>query len=240
MIGKNGSVHYTQGSSACFLNNESLVQEAANEIRDHDIVVVVVGDTGDKDPQCQTCGEGKDRTSLTLSGDQSKLVIAILDAAEKRQNVSVVIVLIHGRPITFENVQSLDSSTVLNHSALTSIISAGRPGPFGSRAIVDLLVGKSYQFTGKLTRTWPANAGQVVSASAPWFQFPLRGGGISDLYAFNEAQAPLFPFAHGIIPGTNFTFSDLEIDFFSKEKEYKCYKNSGQRKSYKVFRIKWN
>ena len=90
------------------------------------------------------------------------------------------------------------------------MISLGRPGPFAGPALIDMMLGH-HQFYGKLSRTWPANTGQVNAASAPWFQLPLRGGGISDRYAFDEPQAPLFRFLHGIIPATNFTFSDLTV-----------------------------
>ena len=211
MSGKQGRVVYKTGASACFSSNKSLALDAANEIRDNDLVLVVVGDTGDKDPTCETCGEGKDRTSLSLSGTQLDLTRTMLDAAIKRNNVSVVLVLIHGRPISFhDGVHSFDSSYVLKHTGLTSVISLGRPGPFAGPALIDLMLGH-HQFYGKLSRTWPANTGQVNSASAPWFQLPLRGGGISDRYAFDEPQAPLFRFLHGIIPATNFTFSDLTV-----------------------------
>ena len=73
MRGKQGHVLYKTGASACFSSNKSLALDAANEIRDNDLVLVVVGDTGDKDPACETCGEGKDRTSLSLSGTQLDL-----------------------------------------------------------------------------------------------------------------------------------------------------------------------
>jgi hypothetical protein len=50
---------------------------------------------------------------------------------------------------------------------------------------------------------------KVRSASAPWFQLPLREGGAGDSYAFLEPQAALFAFSSGIIPGTRFAFSRL-------------------------------
>ena len=222
-------VMFRRGASTCFAGDydTNLLKEAIAtlESRRPELVLLGLGDNSDADDKrCQQCGEGKDRTSLDLSGGQLQLLIAVLNKVDDIKKLTgklihVVVVLLHGRPVTFNgavsNIDSAakcsgcsDSNALLQHPSLTALIAGWRPGPFGGVALWNLIRG-SEQFAGKLARPWPRNAGQVQSASAPWFQKPLREGGIGDSYAFLEPQAPLFSFATGIIPGTHFVFTDM-------------------------------
>ena len=229
-------VAYHPGASVCsdfHQMNSTLLEDAlaAVENKDvhHDLIILGLGDNSDTDSrECQQCGEGRDRTSLDLSGGQFPLLSAVLDSVMliKRftgRVIPVVVVLLHGRPVTFNGaVNSISSridghdrdnsasNAILRHPALTALIAAWRPGPFGGTALWNLIRGLE-QFSGKLTQPWPRNAGQVQSASCPWFQLPLREGGVGDMYAFQEPQAPLFPFSAGIIPQTSFQFSRLRV-----------------------------
>ena len=107
---------YKTGALLLFLE-QLLALDAANEIRDNDLVLVVVGDTGDKDPTCETVAKVK--TELTVTFCTQLDLTADVGRSHKRNNVSVVLVLIHGRPISFhDGVHSFDSSYILNHTGL--------------------------------------------------------------------------------------------------------------------------
>ena len=180
-----------------------------------DVAFVVVGDSGGVD--CDTCGEGRDRTSLELPGSQLPLLRAVLNGVTHAKT-KVVIVLVHGRPVTFgaakecARLDECHNDDVLGHPALSSVVAAWRPGQEGGGALVDLVTGAA-PFVGKLTQAWPRSVGQIGAAGVgPWFGLPLRQGTTLTGDAYAEGlKTPLFPFAHGLQPGTDFVFSDLKL-----------------------------
>ena len=64
-----------------------------------DVVIAVVGDTGGVGWDVPTCGEDDDRTQLDLPGMQPELLAAV--AAKLALGTPLVVVLIHGRPVSF-------------------------------------------------------------------------------------------------------------------------------------------
>jgi beta-glucosidase len=82
-------VAYHPGASVCSAGREEdfvLLEAAveALEARQPDLVVLGLGDNSDADArECQQCGEGRDRTSLDLSGGQLSLLGAVLDAVSR-------------------------------------------------------------------------------------------------------------------------------------------------------------
>jgi hypothetical protein len=61
-----------------------------------DVVIAVVGDSGNMGWTQNTCGEDDDRTNLDLPGVQSELIAAVAAAVP---NTPIVAVLVHGRPV---------------------------------------------------------------------------------------------------------------------------------------------
>ena len=180
-----------------------------------ELALVVIGDSGGL--VCQTCGEGRDRTSLELPGSQLALLTAVLGGVDPAKT-RVAVILIHGRPITFGADPACGRlqpchNALLRHPALGAVIAAFRPGQFGAKGLLDLVVGRE-PFVGKLTQAWPRSAGEVGAAGVgPWFGLPLRQGIPLDSDAYADGlKTPLFPFAHGLTPGGAFAFSALTVN----------------------------
>eukprot|EP01043_Picozoa_sp_COSAG02_P043353 COSAG02_NODE_3768_length_6264_cov_5.702676_5_plen_852_part_00 len=211
-----GSVRFAAGANPCNATvNADEIQSAVALARSSELTLVVVGDSGGT--ECVTCGEGRDRTDLDLPGSQLALLRGVLDGVDSSRT-KVVVVLIHGRPVTFgkdERCGRLQSchNQLLDHPSLSAMIAAWHPGQFGAGALVDLLSGR-FPFVGKLAQAWPRSVGHIAEGSgvAPWFGLPLRQGTNLERDAYASGlKTPLFPFAWGIQPGAAFSFSNLEL-----------------------------
>eukprot|EP01047_Picozoa_sp_COSAG01_P039906 COSAG01_NODE_3323_length_6256_cov_2.121813_3_plen_371_part_00 len=210
------AIPFVSGANPCNATvDQAAVRSAVSVAAAAELVLVAIGDSGGL--ECVTCGEGRDRTDLDLPGSQLALLRAVLDGVEPAKT-RVVVVLIHGRPITFggdERCGRLESchNELLEHPALSAMVAGWHPGQFGGPALVDLLSGRA-PFVGKLTQAWPRSVGHIARGSgvAPWFGIPLRQGTKlkGDAYA-SGLKTPLFPFAHGLQPGAAFSFSHFEL-----------------------------
>jgi beta-glucosidase len=169
-----------------------------------DLVVFVGGDSGGLGWNNNTCGEDDDRAELELPGVQAQLLDALLATGKP-----VVLVLIHGRPVTF-NTHSL-------LPRLSALLAAWRPGCEGGGAIWDLLTG-AVNPSGRLAQAWVRRVGQVKSQGSPWYS-ALQGdfdqvaynGDIKAGMSVEEASwAPLFPFGFGL-SYTSFTVTPLSV-----------------------------
>lgn len=154
-------VTYAQG---CDLVGGDLsgVAEAAALAAAADIAVLVLGGSsarsGDTtfdsngaavvtsaDPVGMTCGEGVDLADLRLPEGQ----LALLDAVAAT-GVPVVVVLVQGRP---HAVPALPGTA-------TAVLSAWYPGPWGGRAVADVLFGAA-EPEGRLPVSVPRSAAQL-------------------------------------------------------------------------------
>ena len=211
-------VTFVAGASICNSTQdagaEADLARAVTAATASELALVVLGDSGGT--ECTTCGEGRDRTSLEMPGTQLILLRRILDKVNPRQT-RVVVVLIHGRPITFGG-SSLCArlypchNQLLDHPALSAVLTAWRPGEMGAAAVLDLITGRQ-PFVGKLTQAWPRSVGQIGAAGVgPWFGLPLRQGTDlnSDAYA-SGLKTPLFPFGYGLQPGASFEFLNMRV-----------------------------
>nr|WP_084407050.1 glycoside hydrolase family 3 N-terminal domain-containing protein [Pedobacter panaciterrae] len=132
-------------------------------------------------------GEGFDRSTLDLLGDQIKLLKAL-----KATGKPIILVLIMGRPLN------------LNYAAenIDAILNAWYPGQGGGTAIADVLFG-DYNPAGRLPISFPKSVGQL-----PVYYNTLN----PQRRPYLEGDAkPLYSFGFGL-SYTNFQYSNLILN----------------------------
>ena len=193
-----------------------------------DLVLLVLGDSscnggGSGGFGGCTCGEGADRTSLDLPGSQQLLLQAVLNVTGNLADaplptsyqyagmtalvrpggvIPVVVILIHGRPVTFDSANR-------NWLLPPTLLSAWLPAEQGGLAIVDVLSG-AINPSGRLAQAWPRSAGHLRGPSSPSWQQPNSQGTGPFFEPRNDdgSWAPLFPLLAGE-SYTSFAFSAL-------------------------------
>lgn len=140
----------------------------------------VTDEIGDMDS-----GEGYDRQSLNLMGDQEKLMQALIDA-----KVPLVVVYIEGRPLNMN----------LAAENANALLTAWYPGGQGGMAVADVLFG-DYNPAGRIPVGIPRNVGQVP---VYYSKHPSHN------YIDGDA-APLYSFGYGK-SYTTFEYSDLKCE----------------------------
>jgi beta-glucosidase len=113
--------------------------EAARAAREHDVVIVAVGEPS------SLSGEASSRSDLTLTGDQADLIHAIAATG-----VPFAVVLVTGRPLIMSDWIDVAPSVLL----------AWHLGTQGPEAIADLLLGVVSP-GGKLPVSIPRSVGQI-------------------------------------------------------------------------------
>ncbi len=162
-------------------------------------------------------GEAGDRDSeFDPEGDQLALLSAVLKATTGSPT-KVVVVLIHGRPVTFGGTAG--DKVLLGGDGVPGVdalLSAWRPGEEGGRAIADIILGETNP-SAKTAQAWLRGPGAVLSPSNPWFQPPNPGGGnppFHNHWRVNGDQvpvSPLFPMGYGL-SFTSFEFANAAVD----------------------------
>jgi beta-glucosidase len=148
--------------------------------KDADVVILALGEWGG------ISGEGHDRSSLDLPGNQEQLLEAVAATGKL-----VVLVLQNGRPLTI--------GWAKDH--IPAIVEAWYPGEFGGQAIAETLFGDNNP-AGRLTVTFPRNIGQLPDF---YNSDPSRNHG----YVGDNGQ-PLFPFGFGL-SYTTFNYGHLAV-----------------------------
>ncbi|SFW33608.1 beta-glucosidase [Sinomicrobium oceani] len=137
-------------------------------------------------------GEGYDRSTLDLLGNQIALLQAIV-----RTGTPTVLVLLKGRPL------------LLNWPSehVPAILDAWYPGQEGGNAIADVLFG-DYNPAGRLPVSVPKSVGQIpVYYNA---LFPVKHN-----YVEEDAE-PLYSFGHGL-SYTDFEYDNLSMEMLEKD-----------------------
>ena len=154
--------------------NASELEAAVGAAGAADAVILVVGDSA-----CigtgfgkGSCCEGGDRTSLDLPGSQQALLRGVLNATGNLAGVvppdglgwmpytrpggpiPVVVILIHGRPVTFDGSGGnwLTPGGGASPTSKAALVSAWLPAEAGGEALVDLLAGVE-NFSGRTATT---------------------------------------------------------------------------------------
>lgn len=130
------------------------------------------------------CGEGFDRSTLNLLGDQEKLIRAIAATGKP-----MVTIYIEGRPLNMNLAEKVSNA----------LLTAWYPGEQGGNGIVDILFG-DYNPSGRLPMSIPRNEGQIP---VHYSQGPQRD-------YMDGPGTPLYTFGYGL-SYTTFGYSDLKL-----------------------------
>ena len=202
-VSKNTKVNYVKGCAIRDVS-KSDIPAAVKAAKESDVVVLVVGGSSARDfrvkyeataaaiasdEEGQTlldmdCGEGYDRSTLNLLGDQERLMQALIETGKP-----LVVVYIQGRTLNMN----------LAAEKANALLTAWYPGGEGGHGIADVLFGK-YNPAGRLPVSIPRHEGQL----------PIYySKGKQRAYMDGDANA-LYPFGYGL-SYTNFEYSDLQI-----------------------------
>jgi beta-glucosidase len=172
-------------------------------------------------------GEGQDKITLPLPGDQDKLIAAVA-----RANPRTVVVLHTSNPVSMPWLDKV-----------AAVIEAFYPGQEAGSSIAGLLFG-DVNPSGKLAMTFPAN--EYQGPGATFLDYPGDGmtvnysEGVHVGYRWYDAnkQEPLFPFGYGL-SYTTFRYSDLKIDRTDKHQANVSLRvtNTGKRAGAEVVQL---
>ncbi|UCS95788.1 glycoside hydrolase family 3 C-terminal domain-containing protein [Echinicola marina] len=205
-VGEHVQVDYIKG---CAIRDttQSQIEEAAALAAKADVAVVVLGGSSARDFDTEyeetaaakvsetaegelvsdmESGEGFDRMTLEMLGDQMKLLKAI-----HATGTPVVLVTIKGRPL---NLNWADEN-------IPAILDAWYPGQEGGNAIADVLFG-DYNPAGRLSISVPRSVGQLPVYYN--YKNPKRHDYVEG------SAAPLYAFGHGL-SYSEFEYADLNI-----------------------------
>lgn len=196
------NVEYVKGC-AVRDTTESDIKAAVKAAERADVIVVCVGGSSARDFKTSykdtgaavadasivsdmDCGEGFDRATLSLLGDQQRLLECL-----KATGKPMIVVYIEGRPL--DKTWAADNADAL--------LTAYYPGQEGGTAIADVLFG-DYNPAGRLPVSVPADIGQIpvyYNKKAPL------------VHDYVEMSAlPLYSFGFGL-SYTTFDYSDMKI-----------------------------
>ena len=130
------------------------------------------------------CGEGFDRSTLNLLGDQEKLIKALAATGKP-----LVIVYIAGRPLNMNLASEVGDALLM----------AWYPGEQGGNGIADVLFG-DYNPSGRLPMSVPRNVGQLPVHYSQGVQRDYMDG----------PGTPLYAFGYGL-SYTTFAYSNLKL-----------------------------
>lgn len=146
-------------------------------------------------------GEGYDRKTLELLGDQEKLLKAIIETGKP-----LIVIYIQGRPLNMN----------LASEKADALLCAWYPGQEGGHAVADIIFG-NYNPAGRLPVSVPRSVGQLP------VYYSL---GRQNKYVEGEST-PLYAFGYGL-SYTFFEYTDLSISQVGEVTHISCViKNSG-------------
>ena len=202
-VSKKTEVKYVKG---CAIRDVTMsdIPAAVKAAEESDVVVLVVGGSSARDFRVKyeataaaiandeegqilldmDCGEGYDRSTLDLLGDQEKLMEALIETGKP-----LVVVYIQGRTLKMN----------LAAEKANALLTAWYPGGEGGHAIADVLFG-DYNPAGRLPVSIARNEGQLPIYYSKGKQRAYMDGEANALYAFGYG-----------LSYTKFEYSDLQI-----------------------------
>eukprot|EP01052_Picozoa_sp_SAG31_P008992 SAG31_NODE_464_length_15318_cov_17.930876_5_plen_430_part_00 len=188
-------VLYAPGCDAVECNNTRQFSTAVAAAKTADAVVVILGlhySAAGNATQCdhdepwitdEACeGEGQDRQSIELPGNQTALVAAL--AAAKRKGVPLIGLLVHGGALALGSAAE----------QLDAVLDAWYPGMEGAAAIADVLFG-DYNPAGRTAVTWYNSTAALPTSIA---QMDLYAGDGLTYRFYRRPDRILYHFGHGL------------------------------------------
>ena len=229
-VSSNTVVRYAKG---CNIRDttESDLDEAVRIASQSDIVVLVVGGSSARDFKTEyietgaatvsdnkseilsdmESGEGYDRKTLKLLGDQEELLNEL-----HKTGKPLIVVYIQGRPLNMNNASE----------KADALLTAWYPGQEGGNAVAEILFG-DYNPSGRLSISIPRSVGQIPVYYSLGNQHDYVEG----------SSAPLYSFGYGL-SYTDFVYSDLNIDVEDEKIVVKCkIANTGNRDGSEVAQL---
>jgi beta-glucosidase len=184
-LGDHIRINYAEGCKILG-NSKQGFGKALEVARESNIIVMALGGS------TLTCGEGRDRDELVLTGMQEELLREMSTLGKP-----VILVMINGRPLC------------INWAAenVPAILEAWYPGMYGGEAIADILFG-DYNPGGKLPVSFPRSIGQLPVS---YLQKPDFIGSGKGEYIGKPDKTPLFHFGFGL-SYTTFTYDSISLD----------------------------
>lgn len=182
-------ISYAKGSEI-EKRDEKLLKEAIEIAKKNDLVLMAVGESGDK------TGEGSSLVSLDLYPAQKELLKAI-----HATGTPIAMILMNSRPLTIE----------WSAEHIPAILEGWHLGTEAGNALADVIYGR-YNPSGKLTMTFPRSVGQIPifydtkRVSRPKIETQRYTSKYMD-----SPNTPLFPFGYGL-SYTTFEYSDISLD----------------------------
>ena len=177
-----------------------MIAEAVNVANQSDVIIAALGESAELSGECSS------RTDLEIPKIQQELLDALLKTGKP-----VVLVLFNGRPLVLNNEKE----------KAPAILNVWFGGSETGNAIADVLFG-DVNPSGKLTMTFPRNAGQIpIYYNHKNTGRPLGNKeGKFEKFKSNYLDVPnepLFPFGFGL-SYTTFSYANLKIskDKFTK------------------------
>ena len=168
-----------------------MITEAVAAANKSDVVVAVVGEAADM------TGESSSMSDINIPPRQKELLKALATTGKP-----LVLVVFSGRPLTLE----------WESENATAILETWFGGTEAGNAIADVLFGK-YNPSGKLTASFPRNAGQIpIYYNHKNTGRPYDGTGWPKFKSnyLDVSNDPLYPFGFGL-SYSHFTYSDVRL-----------------------------
>lgn len=165
--------------------------DAVAAAKQAEAVLLVVGESWDMS------GEAKSRADIGLPGQQAQLFDALAETGKP-----VIVVMMAGRPLVFNNVAD----------RAAAIVYAWFPGAQGGNAVADVLVG-DYNPSGKLPMSFPRSVGQIPISYQQYRTGRPVVNESNIVYRsayIDSPNTPRYAFGHGL-SYTSFAYGDLAI-----------------------------
>lgn len=188
-LGENAKVLYAKGTDFNTASTSGFYK-AISIARQADVVLLALGESN------SMSAEAKSRSMIGLPGNQNLLADEIIKANKK-----TVIILMNGRPLTVEHLDSV----------APAILETWFSGTQAGDAIANVVFG-DVNPAGKLTMTFPRNVGQIpIYYNHKNTGRPYDPNDPYTSFYIDVDNTPLYPFGYGL-SYTTFTYSELKLD----------------------------